>query len=122
MQTRSKINLMGMGRLKAVKPLSEEAAIELGTEIIGDLVIIFCALGIYVFFEARSSRSKEAEEELKEEEIKELKKTIDDQGAQLIKQSVKIRELEQFIRTRSVLYDTITEEAKLDSDKVKLKL
>ena len=95
-----------MGKVKKVKPLSEQDALNLGTEILGDLVIVVCFLGIYVFVEARSSKQKEEAEEEKEREMKELKDLVSEQGVVLEIQAARLREMERLLHSKTMYSKT----------------
>ncbi|XP_045174066.1 putative OPA3-like protein CG13603 [Mercenaria mercenaria] len=107
-QTKSRLDILGMGKVKKVTPLSEQAAIDLGVEILGDTVVIVCALAIYILIEARSSKHKEHEEELKEEEMRSLKELVVFQSIELETQGAKLREFERILNG-STMYSKTSE-------------
>lgn len=86
-----------MGKVKKVQPLSEQAAIDLGVEIINDLVLIVCGLAIYLFIESRPSKSKDRDDTCKPEDIEKLKQVLLMQKLELERQSAKISRLERII-------------------------
>lgn len=86
-----------MGKVKKVQPLTEQAAIDLGVEIINDLVLIMCGLAIYLFIESRPSKSKDRDDMCKPEDIKKLKQVLLMQKLELERQSAKISRLERII-------------------------
>lgn len=112
-----------MGKVKNVTPLSEQAAIDLGVEILGDMVVIGCALGIYIFIEARQSKHKEHEEELKLEEMRSLKELVVYQSTQIESMDIKIREMEQILNGSTMYTETservVAELSDMDRDKSK---
>lgn len=105
-QTKSRLSILGMGKVKNVTPLSEQAAIDLGVEILGDAVVIACALGIYMLVETRQSRHKEHEEELKFEEMRSLKELVVYQSTQIESLDVKVKELEQILNGSTMYSET----------------
>lgn len=86
-----------MGKVKKVQPLTEQAAIDLGVEIINDLVLIGCGLAIYLFIESRPSKSKDRDDMCKPEDIEKLKQVLLMQKLELERQSAKISRLERII-------------------------
>lgn len=122
-QTKSRLSILGMGKVKNVTPLSEQAAIDLGVEILGDMVVIGCALGIYIFIEARQSKHKEHEEELKLEEMRSLKELVVYQSTQIESMDIKIREMEQILNGSTMYTETservVAELSDMDRDKSK---
>lgn len=105
-QTKSRLSILGMGKVKNVTPLSEQAAIDLGVEILGDAVVIACALGIYMLVETRQSKHKEHEEELKFEEMRSLKELVVYQSTQIESLDVKVKELEQILNGSTMYSET----------------
>lgn len=112
-----------MGKVKKVQPLSEQAAIDLGIELINDLVLIFCGLAIYILIEsAPYGKSKEKEEVVKPEEIAKLKQTVLMQKLELERQAAKISRLERIIVVTSgtskfssqMLLDTATKDTDIE--------
>ena len=97
-----------MSEIKEVKPLSEQVAIDLGVELLGDVVVITCTIAISIFIENRLSRHKEQEEKLKYEEMKSLKQLVVFQTIELEKQAAKLRELES-IFDGSTMYSETSE-------------
>lgn len=95
-QTKSRLSVLGMGKVKKVQPLSEQAAIELGVELINDIVLIVCGLAIYLFIESRPSKPKE-DDSIKPEDIEKLKNTLLVQKLELERQAAKISRLERII-------------------------
>lgn len=96
-QTKSQLSVLGMGKVKNVKPLSEKAAIDLGANIVGDIVMILCALGIYYLFEKSGPSSTSKEEELRAEEIQILKETVVHQSVELERQADKLKVFERIL-------------------------
>ena len=86
-----------MGKVKKVQPLSEQAAIDLGVEIINDLVLIVCGLAIYLLIESRPLKSKEKDNDVNPEDIEKLKNMVLQQKLELGRQASKISRLERII-------------------------
>ncbi|XP_062996748.1 optic atrophy 3 protein [Elgaria multicarinata webbii] len=88
-EMRAKMRIMGF-RGAAIKPLNEEAAAELGAELLGE-AIVFGVGGLCIFLEysRQSTNSRKKEEELSstllglQEQIAELNLTVETLDAQL---------------------------------------
>ncbi|XP_026544632.1 optic atrophy 3 protein [Notechis scutatus] len=88
-EMRAKMRIMGF-RGSAIKPLNEEAAAELGAELLGE-AIVFGVGGLCIFLEysRQSSNSKKKEEELSstllglQEQVTELSLTLETLDARL---------------------------------------
>ncbi|KAH3857347.1 hypothetical protein DPMN_099954 [Dreissena polymorpha] len=81
----------------AVKPLSEQAAIDLTTEIINDVVIVVCGLAVYMLFQHKSDDGP------KEEELDTLKKLVYNQTIELERLSKKVEILDEKL-SRSTMF------------------
>ncbi|KAL4237384.1 Optic atrophy 3 protein [Mactra antiquata] len=123
-QTKARLNVLGMGKVKEVKPLSEKAAIDLGVNIVGDIVMVLCALGIYYGFENRpGSKHKEREEEERVEEMRVLKEAVMYQSDKLDQQAERIKELERVLGAPTI-FTSISDKVKAsmsDNEKVNTK-
>ena len=97
---KSQLNILGMGKPKNVKPLTPEAALELGTEIVGDLVIILCGLAIYIVVDSRGAfKSKDTTAADKtSEEIDSLKQSVIDLNIRLEEQTEKLQNIESLLQ------------------------
>ena len=88
-----------MGKTKQVQPLTPEAALELGTDMVGDFVIIVCGLGIYLLVDSRGSKNKDTDSVKRiEEELKTLRETVKEQTMKLEEQAVKIEEVDELLK------------------------
>ena len=89
-----------MGKPKNVKPLTPEAALELGTEMVGDLVIILCGLAIYIVVDSRGAfKSKDTSAADKTaEEIDSLKQSVIDLNIKLEEQTEKLKNIESLLQ------------------------
>ena len=96
---KSQLNILGMGKTKNVKPLTPEAALELGTEIVGDLVIILCGLTIYILVDSRGAfKSKDTTADKTAKEISSLKQTVTDLNIRLEEQAEKLQTIESLLQ------------------------
>lgn len=95
----SQLSILGLGKPKEVKPLTPEAAMELGTEIVGDLVIILCGLGIYILFESRGAfKSKDTTLDKTIEEVNLLKERVKELNSKLDEQTDKLQNIESMLK------------------------
>ena len=118
-QTKARLDVLGMGKIKKkqVKPITDEQALDLGLDILGDTVIIGCALVIYLVFESRPSGSKgpDKADVMQNQEIKNLKVTVQEQELTMAHLSAELRELERLIHSKTMyseVSDKIMEEYK----------
>ncbi|KAJ7304229.1 hypothetical protein JRQ81_011766 [Phrynocephalus forsythii] len=88
-EMRAKMRIMGF-RGAAIKPLNEEAAAELGAELLGEAIVFGVGgLCIYLEYARQSANSKKKEDELNstlvslQEQISELSLTVETLDAQL---------------------------------------
>ena len=86
---------LGLGKTDKVTPLSEQAAIDLGAEIINDLVIVVCALSIYLFVESIPSKSHQAEEERRRAESEVLRRVVYQQSQEIEDLTHRLEKLER---------------------------
>ena len=94
---RSELKILGFGKTKKVQEMTEEAALELGTEMVGDIVIILSGLAIYMLVDARS-KSKESSMDRVLVELNTLKETVKEQNDRLYDQAIKIDEIETLLK------------------------
>ena len=94
---RSELKILGFGKTKKVQEMTEEAALELGTEMVGDIVIILSGLAIYMLVDARS-KSKESSMDRVLVELNTLKETVKEQNDRLYDQAIKIDKIETLLK------------------------
>jgi hypothetical protein len=87
------MRILGLGSAKDVKPLNEAMAIELGAEMLGELILFFAAVATLYYEYGRQSKNAQAQEDEQNSKLYELQKNIMDLGLMLEEQDVKIREL-----------------------------
>ena len=90
-----------MGKVKKIEPLSEESALTLGVEVLGESVIYILAIVLYFTFDY-STKSKDYTEEKFEkifDELDEMKETIKDQGIKIEQQDRLLRGSTMFTET-----------------------
>ncbi|XP_002736065.1 optic atrophy 3 protein homolog [Saccoglossus kowalevskii] len=92
-----KMRLLGFGKVKEVKPLSEAAAVELGAEILGESFIFTVGVGVLVAEFWRQSRNEQHKEDTQNDSIKELQMKVEEMGFIVEQQDAKIRELNRRI-------------------------
>ena len=80
-----------------VKPLSEEAAVELAADMLGEIVVFGIAVGILYVESLRSQAKDQAKEDKQIDKIDSLEKQLTDLGIQVERQSAQIRELTRIL-------------------------
>ena len=91
------MRFLGIGKVKEVKPLQEEAAIDLAADMLGELFIFTVGAGcIYLEFwrQSRKEENKESEQNVR---LSELEKTVQDLGIELAEQGAQLREIHRIL-------------------------
>ncbi|CAK9303647.1 unnamed protein product [Gordionus sp. m RMFG-2023] len=91
----SKMHLLGLGKPSHVEKLNEAMAIELGSDLLGELVIFLIAVGTLSLEYIRSSKSQSKKDDELAFKFKQLSAQIHELGLYSEKQNFKIRELER---------------------------
>ena len=91
------MRILGLGKATKVEPLSEEAAVELGANIIGESFLFTVAVGTIAFEYARQARKETKREEQEMEDIDSLQKKVEELGIQLEQQDARIREIHRLV-------------------------
>ncbi|KAM7425234.1 Optic atrophy 3 protein [Porites harrisoni] len=99
-ETRVRMKLMGLSGPDKVQPLSEQVAVDVGAELLGES-LIFGIATLTLYFEYRRGQNKEAKKEEEQNrkltdlqnQIKELELTVDTNAAQ-------IRELTRLVHSK----------------------
>ena len=89
------MRILGLGKASSVKPLSEEAAVELGAEIIGETFLFSVAVGTISFEYFRQQRKEQEHEGEQTSAISELQSRVEELGIFVEQQDAKIRELQR---------------------------
>ncbi|XP_066934313.1 optic atrophy 3 protein homolog [Clytia hemisphaerica] len=84
-----RMKLMGWNKKIDVKPLSQDAAINLGAELLGELVIFSIALGSLFFEYKRGHKKDKAKEAIQNQRLFNLQEQIDILGLQVKTQASK---------------------------------
>lgn len=92
-----KMRILGLGKATEVAPLSHEAAVELGAEMIGETFIFTVAVGCLAFEYWRQARKEEKHENKQTEAIERLENRVNELGLILEQQDAKLREMNRFI-------------------------
>ncbi|XP_078001029.1 optic atrophy 3 protein homolog [Glandiceps talaboti] len=88
-----KMRILGLGKAKSVKPLSEQSAVELGAEIIGETFIFTVGVGILVAEYWRQARNEQHKEDKQNDSILELQSQVEELHFVMERQDAKLREL-----------------------------
>ncbi|KAL2984836.1 hypothetical protein AAZX31_12G113300 [Glycine max] len=87
----------------AIRPLNEEKAVQAAADLLGEL-FVFSVAGAAIIFEVqRSSRSEARKEELRTQEIEEIKTKNEELAREIALLAQKLEELEQLSRGRGLL-------------------
>ena len=95
-QTQIKMRFLGSTGKVKVRPLSEEVAVDLGAQLIGEGTIFLVAAGTLTAEYTRSSIASDKKEAAKAEELLLLHNRIDELGLTLEQQSAELRELRRY--------------------------
>ena len=91
--TSIRLRLMGFRKIKVVKPLNEDMAVEQASEILGELIIYSVAAGTILWEYRRGVRNDQKKESVQNDRLKVLEMEIRDLGIQLEVQSGQMREM-----------------------------
>ncbi|XP_071962892.1 optic atrophy 3 protein homolog [Antedon mediterranea] len=92
-----KMRSLGLGNPKNVKPLPEEAAVELGAEMLGEGIVFSVAVGTIVFEYWRQSRKEEQKEDVQTEGIRSLNERVSELEILLEQQDARLREMNRIV-------------------------
>lgn len=97
------MRLMGVGGPTVVKPLSNEKAVEIGAEIIGEMVVYIIASSAIVAEYYRSSRKGQVVEETQDQKIAKLNENLKmlDREVNVLKRKMSQIETTKLIQTKS---------------------
>nr|ACU16147.1 unknown [Glycine max] len=101
--TRVQRRIYGHATDVAIHPLNEEKAVQAAADLLGEL-FVFSVAGAAIIFEVqRSSRSEARKEELRRQEIQEIKTKNEELAREIELLAQKFEELEQLSRGRGLL-------------------
>ena len=100
--TTIKLRILGMGRVKDVKPMSEEAAIELSSDMLGELIIFSVGAGCIYLEYRRQMKKDQDKEDYQNNRIIELESAVGDLGLELEQQKAQIAELRRAMTSQPV--------------------
>ncbi|XP_054758867.2 putative OPA3-like protein CG13603 [Lytechinus pictus] len=92
-----RMRILGLGKATEVKPLSNEAAVELGAEIISESFLFSVATGTIAFEYWRSSKKEEKHESQQSLDIKKLQSQVQELGLLIEEQDAKLREFNRLL-------------------------
>ena len=92
-----KMSLLGLPKAKGVAKLSEEEAVKLGAEILGEFLVFLVGTGT-IYFEYRRQAGKDADKEAHQnEQLDDLSVSVRELSRALENQDAHIRELERLV-------------------------
>ncbi len=96
------MRMLGLGKVKEVKPLEPELAVELGAEMLGEIVLFtFGSFIIYLEYR-RQANKDQGKEDFQNNRLVELEQTILDLGLQMDEQRTRISELSRLLHSQAV--------------------
>ncbi|KAG6462253.1 hypothetical protein O3G_MSEX013143 [Manduca sexta] len=92
--------ILNLGKPVNIPVLSQEMAIELGANLLGETVIFVIGAGLLIIEYNRQSKKESAKEAKREEEMKHITTTITDLYFTVQKQQTQLREMERLIHSK----------------------
>lgn len=93
------MSLLGLPKTKDVAKLNEETAVELGAEMLGEILVFFVGTGT-IYFEYRRQAGKDAEKEsVQNDKLEDLSHSVRELTRAVENQDAHIRELERLIHS-----------------------
>ncbi|XP_026742991.1 putative OPA3-like protein CG13603 [Trichoplusia ni] len=96
-EVKAKMWILNLGKPVNIPVLSQEMAIELGANLLGESVIFVIGAGLLLFEYNRQSKKESAKEAKREEESKHIADTITDLYFTVQRQQTQLREMERII-------------------------
>ncbi|XP_022107019.1 optic atrophy 3 protein homolog [Acanthaster planci] len=93
MEVNLRMKILGLGKASSVQPLTEEAAVELGADIIGETFLFVVAVGTIAFEYYRLQRKDQKHEGEQTAAISTLQQRVEELGITVEEQDARIREL-----------------------------
>ncbi|KAJ0173603.1 hypothetical protein K1T71_010752 [Dendrolimus kikuchii] len=98
-EVKAKMWILNLGKPVNIPVLSQEMAIELGANLLGETVIFVIGAGLLIIEYNRQSKKETAKEAKREEEMKHISSTITDLYFTVQRQQTQIREMERLIHS-----------------------
>ncbi|XP_012544433.2 putative OPA3-like protein CG13603 [Bombyx mori] len=98
-EVKAKMWILNLGKPVNIPVLSQEMAIELGANLLGETVIFVIGASLLVIEYNRQSKKEAAKEAKREEEMKHITSTITDLYFTVQKQQTQLREMERLIHS-----------------------
>ncbi|XP_026760638.1 optic atrophy 3 protein homolog [Galleria mellonella] len=96
-EVKAKMWILNLGKPVNIPVLSQEMAIELGANLLGETVIFVIGAGLLIIEYNRQSKKEAAKENKREEEMKHITSTITDLYFTVQRQQTQLREMERII-------------------------
>lgn len=97
MEIKTKMWALNLGKPTSVPQLNETMAIELGANLLGEVIIFTIGAGLLIFEYIRQSNKEAKKDELILQEKLELNNTISDLALRLERQDAQIREMNRVV-------------------------
>jgi len=93
-ETTAKMLLLGLGRPQAIQPLSEQAAVELGGDMLSEAIVFGIGAGALIFEYNRQSESSKRKEEALMDRLTDIEKRLQETSMLAEQHVAEIRQLE----------------------------
>ena len=102
LETGFKMRLMGLGKAKEVKRLNDEMAVELGADMLGE-VVVYSVAAFTVFLEYRRQKRKEEKaEDAQNTKLDDLEIAVIDLALEVEEQKTQIREMSRLLHLKDL--------------------
>lgn len=93
------MRLLGLGKVSQVKPLSDEMAVALAADMLGEAVIFGMATLCLWLEYKRQQRKDASKEDVQNQRLIDLEKQVSDMSLQIEEQSTRLKELTRVLTT-----------------------
>lgn len=92
-----KLRLLGLGKVSAVKPLSDDMAVELAADMLGEAVVFGVATACLLFEFKRQQRKEVGREDLQNTRLQTLESTLATLSLDMEEQNARLREIQRLL-------------------------
>ena len=115
-----RLRLLNMGKAKDVKPLDPELAVELGAEMLGELLMFSVGAGIIYLEYSRQANNAQAKEDVQNSRLRELEQEVREMLLQVETHNAEVRSLLRLLHNRDDLQSSTDDKdsgSKLEIDR-----
>ncbi|CAD5119263.1 DgyrCDS7892 [Dimorphilus gyrociliatus] len=102
LETTVKMRLLGLKKINEIKPLKPEIAVDLGAEMLGELVVFSVAASTIWLEYKRQSRNDQRKEDTQNDRLLELEILVADMQLSMEKQTVQLKELSRLLYSQQL--------------------